>query len=483
MTKTSPRKRAAAKGAHRRRSGAAQARRLLRELYANVRGGMWTAAFRAPAARAWNATPVQLILIVMAALVAVVVLQRTFYGLSAEFNWYGLRGQWLDLPTYLLAGWLAARFAARAVSPLIFPIALYTAGILIGFVIVLLVQLAQQLPETWSGRLWLGAYYGGTLWFLAAAAFLFRRTARLAWGRVAVALAPLVLLTVYAVAWPPAPLWYEPTPAPTSARASAPRDSPVDEELLYLQPRLTRETLAAIAAQRPGVPDLYFVGFAPYAGEDVFLKESEVIRTLLDRRFDTAGRSVLLVNNDDTLRDYPLATVTNLRAALEAIGERIDPEEDVVLLYLTSHGSEDHRLVTRYWPLRLTDLEPQRLRAMLDDAGIRWRVIAVSACYSGGFIEPLEGPATLVMTAASATRTSFGCGAASDFTWFGQAVFHEQLRETYSFEQAFERALPVIREREQAQGFEYSDPQIAVGDAIRARLAALERRLQALASR
>ena len=108
---------------------------------------------------------------------------------------------------------------------------------------------------------------------------------------------------------------------------------------------------------------------------------------------------------------------------------------------------------------------------------IRWRVIIVSACYAGGFIEPLRGPTTLVMTAADATHTSFGCGAASDFTYFAKALFDEQLRTTRSFERAFAAALPVIREREREQGQEFSNPQIALGEQMRAKLAEIERRL------
>ena len=40
------------------------------------------------------------------------------------------------------------------------------------------------------------------------------------------------------------------------------------------------------------------------------------------------------------------------------------------------------------------------LRAALDESGIRNRVIAVSACFSGGWIEPLATDSTLIMTAA-----------------------------------------------------------------------------------
>lgn len=122
---------------------------------------------------------------------------------------------------------------------------------------------------------------------------------------------------------------------------------------------------------------------------------------------------------------------------------------------------------------------PADLRRTLDEAGVRNRVIVISACYSGGWVGPLASGTTLVMTAADAHSTSYGCGRLSPLTFFGRALFDEQLRRTRSFEQAFAAAVPVIRQREieagKADGF--SNPQISVGEKIRPVLRDLERRL------
>ena len=85
---------------------------------------------------------------------------------------------------------------------------------------------------------------------------------------------------------------------------------------------------------------------------------------------------------------------------------------------------------------------------MLDDAGIKWRIIVVSACYSGGFIDPLKDEHTLIMTASAANRTSFGCGNGSEATYFGDALFQHALRFEDSFVKAFQHARERIAERE-----------------------------------
>jgi hypothetical protein len=149
------------------------------------------------------------------------------------------------------------------------------------------------------------------------------------------------------------------------------------------------------------------------------------------------------------------------------------------MLYLTSHGGRDHRLAVEFPPLQLEALAPATLKEMLDDAGIRWRIIVVSACYSGGFIEPLKDDYTLIMTASAADRTSFGCGSESEATYFGDALFQHALRFEDSFVKAFEQAKQRIAERERAEKREASNPQIFVGDEMAAKLPRLEAELRA----
>jgi hypothetical protein len=110
-------------------------------------------------------------------------------------------------------------------------------------------------------------------------------------------------------------------------------------------------------------------------------------------------------------------------------------------------------------------------------------VISISACFSGSWIAPLSGPGTLVMTAADADHTSYGCGSLSPLTFFGRAMYDEQLRtNTHSFEAAHAAVRPVIAQREKEAGKTdgYSNPQIAIGDAIRGPLRSLQQRLEAM---
>lgn len=262
-------------------------------------------------------------------------------------------------------------------------------------------------------------------------------------------------------------------------RPAAPPEPPplkLTQELIELQPQILAGKLQAIAAERPGVIDLYAVTFAPYADEDVFKRESQLVASVMQERFDAKGRTVQLVNHRDTIREWPWATPLNLQRTIRRIAERMNRDEDLIFIHLTSHGARDGSLSAELWPLEIEELTPQMLKAWLDEAGIRHRVISISACFSGSWIKPLAGPGTLVMTAADSTHTSYGCGRGSQLTFFGRAMFDEQLRRTWSFEQAHAAARSVIdkREREARKRDGFSNPQISVGADVREKLARFE---------
>jgi hypothetical protein len=204
------------------------------------------------------------------------------------------------------------------------------------------------------------------------------------------------------------------------------------------------------------------------------MREVESVATLFDERFGTRGHSILLINNRQRVFDTPIATTTSLRAAIARVASVMHRDRDVLFLYLTSHGSRDHLFSMSMWPLDLHELDAQTLRKMLDDASVVNRVVVVSACYAGGFVEPLKDDHTLVITAASADRNSFGCSNEADFTYFGKAYFDEALRKTSSFTEAFELAVPEIAARERKEGYDPSDPQMSVGRDIVVVLAPIE---------
>ncbi|HRN61409.1 MAG TPA: C13 family peptidase [Luteimonas sp.] len=266
---------------------------------------------------------------------------------------------------------------------------------------------------------------------------------------------------VLAACW----LWAWPTAADDGDGALATRDA-----------TLIDARLRAMPAQRTGTPGLYAIGFAGDGREDVFRNEVAYFETLASARFGADGRTIALVNHPDSLgaAPRPLATLDNLRHALTGVARAMDPELDLLLLFMTTHGNRDHTLALNMPGRFDTTLTPRQLRDMLDETGIRNRLVVVSACFSGGFIPALASPHTVVMTAARRDRTSFGCGDTASATYFGRAFLVEGMNRDGGLLDAFDYAKRQVSRRETMEGYQPSEPQLSVGEAVLPRLHAWE---------
>jgi Peptidase C13 family len=246
---------------------------------------------------------------------------------------------------------------------------------------------------------------------------------------------------------------------PTTA---APR--PELEAIAARQPELLKRALGQLKAPS-SQPQLYFVGFAGYGRQSVFKREVLAVRQMFDDRFGTNGRSVALVNHPSTANDIPLADASNLDAVLQHLGKLMNPNRDTLFLFLSSHGIEG-RLAVDMPGLALRSLTPHQVKSMLDRAGIRRRIIVISSCHSGSFIPTLADPNTLVIAAARADRSSFGCEDKRRWTYFGDAYFNRALRQETSFRRAFEHARKLVALWEAQQQLIPSLPQMAGGESL-----------------
>lgn len=239
------------------------------------------------------------------------------------------------------------------------------------------------------------------------------------------------------------------------------------EVVLAAQSFLLDHVLDNLQDERPGRTDLYFVAFAPYARDDTFREQAEAAQKVMDARWDTDGRSLVLVNNPQTLATAPFATVSNLRETLNEIGDAMDTEDDVLMLFLTSTTAANGKLAALQPPLTLVELGPAGLKQLLEDAGIKWRIIVVSACDSGRFVEALQDENTLVITDTSANGAAFGCGNRAPAGLFADAFFGDGLGKSNSFETAFATAKAKLAEREQSARYvPAAAPQFVMGPAM-----------------
>ncbi|MBI3528245.1 MAG: hypothetical protein HY067_09765 [Betaproteobacteria bacterium] len=453
-----------------------------REWLENLTTGLRLAFFRRPASFPFHVSANHFIAIAATGLAVNFACSFALAGLDGFLDLHALPSVLFWVPLTLLSGYLSWQVMKDDRYALLIPIAVGSIGIPLSIASSVIAYAADHRgvkPPTAFG--WFGLDELIFAWWALATLLAIRRLTVSAsapdrTNLPAAIVAIIVLVPVYFL--PSEPLWEA---AFDSAEYTEPglRQRAFSESALYAQHELLRAAIKDIKPERAGVEDLYFVGFAPYASQDVFMKETLAIGKLLEERFDVGGRAISLISHPTLIDKFPIATLTSLREALRAVGERINPDEDVVLLHLTSHGSETHELSVEFYPLALAAIRPADVRSALDAAGIKWRIVVVSACYSGGFIDALKDAHTMVITASDDKHTSFGCGDAFDFTYFSKAYFDEALRKTYSFENAFTMARESISLRERKEGLEPSNPQMFLGEAMQAKLSRLEKRWSA----
>lgn len=455
--------------------------------------GTRAAVFLRPRTERLHARPAILLWLLMLIVLSGIAFERLSLEGPALFDGSALASGWLTMLLTLGTCWIVVRSRAASAGPEVeSPRTADVFGLLLAQQGVLSVPLGLAYAAAWQWEPlalpseiegWPeGVWIASLLWIaLAAGIVLWRQASKQGLARAAVVInsALMVLLPVWA---PPAPYWaVEPEPALHAAEGPPPFVP--TQAIFESQSQALPTALAQLKPGRPGVVDLYAITFAPYAEEDVFSREAGLVSELMRSRFDARQRGVQLQNHASTAADIPWATSQNLRRTIERIAALMNRDEDILFIHLTSHGARDGQLAASFEPLAVDAVTPPQLASWLDDAGVRYRVISISACFSGSWIAPLSGPGTLVMTAADALHTSYGCGRKSELTFFGRAMYDEQLRATHSFEAAHAAVRPVIEQRERAAGKTdgYSNPQISVGLAIRGPLLRLQQRLEAIA--
>jgi hypothetical protein len=208
------------------------------------------------------------------------------------------------------------------------------------------------------------------------------------------------------------------------AASAAHSASDLPRKEISRQTELLKKRVDAFSTDASG-RRFFFIGAALGNDTPAFRNEIELAQKVFDAKWGTAGRSLVLVNPRKARRGELLATPENLFDAVRMVSDRMDPASDVLVLALSSHGFRRPApgLLVSVPGIKPTRLPPDYVKQALDTYGIRWRVVIVSACYAGTFLDELADASSAVVTAADATHRSFGCGEKDQLTYFGRAFY------------------------------------------------------------
>ena len=448
---------------------------------------MWRVFKLAVRAAVWRVTPepplVGLeVLLVFTILTAVVRLglELLAAGTWHSFNPYGLNAivAWLALELAVAALFVRPGARATALSAMLFlSVVAQIVTTAIKSAVPLLAP-AAVLNDPGTSTIALSAIYAlAVIWWVFAMMAVLRslqaQSRLVLVGRVAALWLALLIadaLIPYAPVFPPPDFdarganWWEVFHAMRQEKSAVAETSQIDKA----QAALLQAELARLAPRSTGTTDIYALGIAGWAEQDVFIKELDGGLAAITHVLPIKDRTVRLINNRETLDTVPLANLQNFTAAVHAIGGVMDKNEDVLVLLMTSHGSKQGFMLQL--PGAMAELTPQQVASVLDSEGIKNRVVIVSACYAGIFLPALANDTTIVITAADAQNTSFGCAAERDWTYFGDAFFRQSLLPGTNFEKAFDHARALIQGWELMDHAPPSNPLAHFGPALVAKL-------------
>jgi Peptidase C13 family len=244
------------------------------------------------------------------------------------------------------------------------------------------------------------------------------------------------------------------------------------QELVEHQGRQLEAQLQQLQATSNQQTNYYFLGLGLSSAQDVFLHDVESARDLFDKQRGTAGRSLVLMNQASSSQRYSYADMANVRRALQGIAAKMHRENDVLVLFVSSHGTAANggSLEMSIPGLPSTLITGGQLRRALDDAGIKRRAIVISACHSASLIGALQTPYSAIYTAARADRASFGCSFSSLHTYFSEAWLFEGMAKGLSLPKAFAQAQLAVAKREKENLLQSvnppSEPQASIGAGV-----------------
>ncbi|MHB8493732.1 MAG: hypothetical protein ACYC9Z_11830 [Casimicrobiaceae bacterium] len=435
-------------------------RSALASLGRNLAAGLRLALFMPVSRTAFRITPAQLVLLAVVSATIDIDADWVRAAHEAQFSILGLHGELLALGLLVLTS--AAIAVMRRDNSLLLAIPVV---ILASFPAIQVATVIPDLPRAGpavsdAARQFLGEAFSVWVAFICVRAVYVCIDPQLP-RRRAWALGGGLLLV--------APIWFPHWLGPLDPwwrevdvlSAGAGSVNPASEAALAAQQFLMDRALDALDDEQPGVTDLYFVAFAPDARRSGFARDAELAASTMDERWGTRGRSLLLVNSPTTIAERPYATITNLRETLLEIGDIIDPDDDIVMVYLTGDSNRDHALAAVNPPLELVPLSPAGLRQLFDAAGIRWRVVVVSTCYAGGWLDAMKDADTAVIASSAAGVHADGCEGGIGVTPFGEAFFGKGMRRSYDIARAFEITRTDLAGRSAATPVMWMGPAIA----------------------
>jgi hypothetical protein len=222
---------------------------------------------------------------------------------------------------------------------------------------------------------------------------------------------------------------------------------------------LAAQQQAAAGARSDG-PRLFYIGLALFPQQ---WSEDDVIDlgNVLQKNARMHVVQLIASNSAGEPRRYPVADERAIAALVRSATEHARPD-DIVLVHISTHGNRGS-LASQLGSGPSKMISGAQLASQFAPLDRQANVIIISACYSGSLISALQTPRRIIITAARADRSSFGCSASSHHTYFGEAELQAFAEPGHSLQQIVEDLRDTVASMEHRKHLTPSDPQVSAG--------------------
>ncbi len=223
-------------------------------------------------------------------------------------------------------------------------------------------------------------------------------------------------------------------------------------------------TLAAAQQEAANVPAgggrLFYIGVAWYSEP---WSENDVVDLASKLRVTTTHYQLVPMiasNVATTGRRYPVADDVTVASLVRRTAEQAGPN-DIVFVDISTHGARK-MLARKVGNQAPTALPARTLASLFAPLAGRRTIMVISACYSGSLIDDLRVPGRIIITAARADRSSFGCAPDSRHTLFGEAELRAFGQQRRSLHEIFTAITADVARMERERHYTPSEPQVSV---------------------
>ena len=205
---------------------------------------------------------------------------------------------------------------------------------------------------------------------------------------------------------------------------------------------------------------LFYIGLALYSEP---WSENDVVELAGRLGYASKYRVVPMIASNVTSAAglYPIADDATIASLVGSAAAQAGPD-DIMFVVISSHGAP-RLLARKIGDSAPTAMSSRRLARLLQPLAGHRTVIVVSACYSGSLIGDLRAPERIIITAARADRSSFGCAPGNRHTLFGEAEVRAFGQQDRSLRQVFAAIRDDVARMESEERYQPSEPQVWVG--------------------